>query len=87
MPPHCPCSFPGKLCDVLLCVMYITKGCFLNCFLFLTDCIIVLIQVLWYHHYQKNDSWKDENGKYYVRVVQVTFILENKIIENVLGLW
>ena len=26
--------------------------------------------VLWYHHYQKSGSWKDENGKYYARVVQ-----------------
>jgi len=26
--------------------------------------------VLWYHHYQKNGSWEDEKGNYYVRVVQ-----------------
>jgi len=26
--------------------------------------------VLWYHHYQKNGSWEDENGNYYVRVLQ-----------------
>ena len=42
----------------------------------------LLLQVLWYHHYQKNGSWEDEKGNYYVRVVQV---LQHSVDSRVSG--